>query len=579
MPGIRRYLLIVPFVLLVIQSEKSDAQAQGRRMYTKTRTYAELIAQYEYFAKSSSHGKLFSYGSTDAGLPLHLFVISANRTFDPVAARSKGQTIFFINNGIHPGEPDGIDASVELTNWLLKDSTRIPKNVVICIVPVYNVDGALNRGKYSRANQAGPEEYGFRGNAQNLDLNRDCIKLDSRNAQTLIEMLRLWDPDLFIDTHTSDGADYQYTMTLINTQRDKLHPYLSGLMVRKMLPYLYDKMASRNYEMTSYVDTRGETPESGIVEFLETPRFTTGYTTQFNCVGFVSETHMLKPFNDRVWSTYELLQSMAEAASVFGDTLRELRKRATEEIMIRREFPLNWTLDTTRYEKIKFKGYEAAYKPSGVTGAKRLYYDRSKPFTKEVSFYPNYVSAVSASRPDVYIIPQAWKEVIDRLRLNGVLMKQMVKDTVIYCDGYYIASYETSKSPYEGHYVHSNIRVTPVKKIQRKFYKGDYWIETAQPAARYLVEVLDPQCDDSFFAWGFFDAILQQKEWYSDYVFEDVAEELLKTDPELKRKLEDRKKLDPSFAGNPRAQILFIYRNSPYYEKSHNLYPVGRLNR
>ena len=173
----------------------------------------------------------------------------------------------------------------------------------------------------------------------------------------------------------------------------------------------------------------------------------------------------------------------------------------------------------------------------------------------------------------MYLIPQAWSRVIERLQMNGVAMKQLVKDTSISCEVTYITSYESGKNPYEGHYPHYNTK-TRTETQALKFYKGDYLISVDQACNRYIVETLDPKGDDSFFAWNFFDAVLQQKEWFSDYIFEEKAEEILKADPKLKAELESKKKADKAFAENNRAQLYFIYMHSPYYEKSHNRYPV-----
>jgi len=563
-------LLQLLFPLFIIAQDKS------RIVYTTTPTYSEIISTYETFAKQNDCTKLLSYGTTDVGKPLHVFVISKSKEFNPEILRKQNKRVLLINNGIHPGEPDGIDASIEMVKTLLADKTKLPNDVVICIIPVYNVDGCLNRGKYSRANQNGPEEYGFRGNAQNLDLNRDFIKADSENAKTFTQIFQTWKPDVFVDTHTSNGADYEYVMTLIATQRDKLHPVLSKYMTYEMLPALYGKMKERKYEMSPYVDTKDKTPDNGIVEFLETPRFATGYSALFNTIGFTSEAHMWKPYNDRVWSTYELLLAVTEVTQKDAIKIGKLKAEADVLAKTQKEFTLNWELDTTKSDSILFNGYEAEYKTSSISGQKQLHYDRKKPFTKKIPFYNRYKSKTTVSKSAMYIVPQAWAKAIERLKLNGVEMKQLAKDTFITCEVYYITSYETVKNPYEGHYMHYNTKVK--KETQAiNFFKGDYVISANQACNRYLIETLEPEGDDSFFAWNFFDAILQQKEWFSDYVFEEKAEELLRENPKLKEELEAKKKSDKAFAENQWAQLSFIYRHSPYYEKSHNRYPVVRL--
>ena len=110
-----------------------------------------------------------------------------------------------------------------------------------------------------------------------------------------------------------------------------------------------------------------------------------------------------------------------------------------------------------------------------------------------------------------------------------------------------------------------------------KFRKGDYYIPMDQVANRFILEVLEPQSDDSYFAWNFFDGILGQKEGYSSYMFEETAFEYLKKNPELKTKLEQRRATDTAFAKSASQQLGFVYQNSPYAEPDYLRYPVYRV--
>ncbi|MDB5281066.1 MAG: Zinc carboxypeptidase, partial [Bacteroidota bacterium] len=190
-----------------------------------TAAYSEIIGYYQKLSGQYPQMKLLNYGTTDVGKPLTLIVLSRDKVFDPQLIKKQNKRVLLINNGIHPGEPEGIDASMMLTRDLLKKNA-LPKDVVICIIAVYNIDGCLNRG-VSRINQNGPRAYGFRGNYRNLDLNRDFIKVDSHNALAFEQIVNTWNPEVFLDNHTSDGADYQYVMTLIETQKDKQNPILA----------------------------------------------------------------------------------------------------------------------------------------------------------------------------------------------------------------------------------------------------------------------------------------------------------------------------------------------------------------
>jgi hypothetical protein len=580
MTRIKRVFIAGAFMLLFLLLTMTTHPQSLTEKYlnNKTVTYSEAIDFYRLLDSGYDKAKLITYGLTDSGKPLHLFVISSDGDFNPSSLHKKNKRIILINNGIHPGEPDGIDASMKWSEDILKRNLydSLLKNTVVCIIPVYNIDGALDRGCCARANQNGPEEYGTRANGQHLDLNRDFIKCEALNTKSFIEIFREWDPDIFIDTHVSNGADYQYVMTLISSQHDKLTPVLGEFMKNKVTPFLFDEMKRNGNVMTPYVNTIKEIPDDGIAGFPETPRFSTGYAALFNTLGFVTETHMFKPYKERVEATIQFFAAALKFTSRYSNAIFAKRKEAKKYCAAQKQFPLSWELDTTKSEMISFKGFEAKYKPSKVTGKQRLYYDRNAPFEKPIKFFDTYNAENITDIPRAYIIPQAWHRVIERLQWNGIELKKLEHDTVMEVEVYYIEDYKTSSNAYEGKYLHSNTQVRKEKqKIQ--YFEGDYIIELNQPANRYIVETLEPQATDSYFNWGFFDAILQQKEWFSDYVFEDTAEEILKNNPSLKAEFEKKKSEDKKFAESAWDQLAFIHQHSGYQEKSHNRYPVGRM--
>lgn len=564
--------LLISLFFCRAQAQLTPFELSKDKNYTAT--YNEVIAWYQNLSKQYPQMKLLNYGTTDVGKPLTLVVLSREGVFDPALIKKQHKRVLLINNGIHPGEPEGIDASMMFARHLLKKQI-LPKDVVICIIAVYNIDGCLNRG-ISRINQNGPRAYGFRGNYRNLDLNRDFIKADSRNALAFEQIVNTWQPEIFLDNHTSDGADYQYVMTLIETQKDKQNPLLAKYTSQTLSPELYRRMKIRGYEMIPYGAGEVGLPDSGIVSFLETPRFATGFTAQHNIISYITETHMLKPFEKRVYATYDFMQALVDVVERDAKLIGDLKSKADEQVKKQQAFALSWELDRDHVDTITFKGYTAAYKPSEVSGLNRLYYDRTKPYTKTIKYYDNYKVSVTADKPVAYIIPQAWGKIIDLFKLNNIAMRRLGHDTTLNLQMYYIADYKTPQRPFEGHYLHTGVKLSPVK-MNVKFYAGDYVVYTNQALNRYIVETLEPQGVDSFFAWNFFDSVLGEKEYFSDYVFEDVAAALLKSNPEIRGKLDSAKLADPKLAGNGQAQLNFIYRNSPYFEKTYLRYPVGRL--
>ena len=543
---------------------------------TQTPTYFEVINWWQKLDAQSGKVKMLTMGMSDAGFPLHLVVVANNGDYNFDNIRKNNKRVILVNNGIHPGEPDGIDASMLLARDIVSNKIKIPDNVVLAIIAVYNIGGCLNRSANYRVDQNGPEEFGSRGNSQNLDLNRDFIKCDSKEARSFAEIFHLTDPDVFLDNHVSDGADYQHIMTLICTQHNKLGGELGEYLNKTFEPALYASMKGKGYDLIPYVNAFGDTPDSGWPEFFEGPRFSSGYAALWHTFSFISETHMLKPYDQRVKSTYELMKSFIDFTAKNSGTIKQLRDQTKQSVKTQTEFPVAWTLDRSQFDKRIYKGYTASRKPSDISGQPRLFYDRTKPYEKEVPFYNFYKPSTVIQKPKAYIIPQGWWKVIDLLKANKVQMTQLKKDTTIEVEVYRIDDYKTAPRQFEMHHLNSEVKTSTTIK-QMKFRKGDYYIALNQAANRFLIETLEPTAADSYFAWNFFDGILGQKEGFSGYSFEDIAADYLKTNPELKTKLAQRVATDTAFAKNGRAQLNFVYENSPWTEPDYLRYPVYRV--
>lgn len=542
----------------------------------KSFTYDQTIQYYKLLDKKYKKALLIEKGLTDIGKPLHLFVMYGGRDFQKEVIEKKQVPVLLIINGIHPGEPDGIDASLLLSEWILSQNDSLLKNTCICIIPVYNIDGCLNRNCCSRANQNGPEEYGFRGNSKNLDLNRDFIKMDTRNTESFVQIFQWLQPDLFIDTHVSNGANYQYTFTLLTTQKDKLEKKMSNYLYDQILPLAEMHMEQNGWPIAPYVNGIEEIPDSGLVAFYDSPRYSTGYAALFNVPGFVLETHMLKPFPKRVESTLEFLKFASAYIHQNGNELKKIKNESNSKTSVTNSFGLSWKLDKTKKSAINFLGYQAGYKKSLVTGHNRLYYDTLMPFTKKIPMYWEYVCTDSAKKPSYYIIPQGWSIIVHKLQLNQVPLQYLSMDTTMSVETYKIISYQSSATPYEGHHQKRNTKVEPVK-LEKKFNKGDVLIKTGTRFDFFLATVLEPTSYDSYFTWGFFDSMLQQKEWFSDYVWEDKAYEILQSNERLLYDFEKNKLSDTAFANNTWEQLYFIYKASSYFEESYMQYPVYKI--
>lgn len=584
------FRIISAFLIFTTFSFKGIAQVPKTTFElsdsANTATYVQTNTFYKSLAKKyPKSATFFTIGNSDGGHPIYVFHIKG---------KSASYPNILINNAIHPGEPEGVDASMMLCRDLLQSKQKAA-NYNLYVIVMYNTDGALNRNKLSRANQNGPEINGFRGTSLNLDLNRDFIKTDSRNTKAFVSFFHKINPLILVDNHTSNGADYQYTLTYFSSHESKLLPSLNTLRLL-LKPGLESGLLEKGFPTCPYVETRKETPDSGIVAFFETGRYATGFASLHNCLGYTVETHMLKPFKDRVMGTYFFMQQLLnEFNKLNTDTSKNIKiitqypshsKTTTinkgqmflSHIELERNkttgqnFPIQWTEDHTFADSIEFLGYQASHIPSTWGKHNRLFYDRSKPYKKNVAYYNHYKAIDSTFLPTAFIIPQAWHQVIDRLQLNKVTMSTLKKDTIIQVHAKYITDYKSTATPYESHYMHYGTKThDTIFKVQ--FYKGDYYIPCNQSKNRFIAETLDPKAPDSYFNWNFFDGILQQKEGYSGYVFEDDVPAILANNPSLKS-IVDKMLLEPDAANNGHKIMSYIFNHSGWHEKTHNLYPV-----
>jgi len=540
-------------------------------------TYPELIEHLKKLDKEHKEFSMYNMGPSDYGLPIYLFVINGAKDSIRTFQKAQAGTSILINNAIHPGEPDGINAClIWLDQWIsqgkpmeTKDGKKLP---LIAFIPAYNVGGMMNRSSTSRANQNGPEEYGFRGNARNLDLNRDFIKMDSKNAFTFARIFHSLDPDVFIDNHVSNGADYQYTLTYIASMKERMSPEMKELTYGKCIPYLEKNVKQQGWDLFPYVELKGETPAQGIHAFNDLPRYAMGYASLFHSISFTVETHMLKPFPQRVQAMLAFMKGII--AFTTENTMEIESKRKASKLWVRnlRQYAFNYQL-TEKADSISFKGFEHSFPLHPITGLNELTYDRALPYKRVIPWYRTYVAADSVRVPKYYIVGGQEQHVIDRLKANHVVFSTLTADQIDTLTVYSVKSYKSPSNPYEGHFKLSNIVVgESIQELRLK--PGDILIPSAQDAALFIHASLQPRAEDSYLSWNFFDSYLQQKEYFSNYVFKDQIAEILAEDKKLSDEYQLRKATDEKFRNSEWDQLYFIYSRSPYFEQTFMRLPI-----
>lgn len=546
--------------------------------YRETPRYDETIAYIRSLERESRWVRLEQFGTTPEGRPMYCVIVSSARAFSPEAVRHGGKLVVLIQNAIHAGESDGKDACLALIRDLAVTRTRpeLLDSVVLVVIPVYNIDGHERMSPYNRINQNGPEEMGFRTTSQNYNLNRDYLKIDAPESRAFVSLWNRWQPDFFIDNHVTDGADFQYAVTYTITRHGNGAPEIAAWSREQFVPVVTEKMAARGEPIHPYVITRGLPVDSGIIDFVESPRFSTGYAAIRNRPGLLVEMHMLKDYRRRVTANYKLMVAVLELLREAPQTLRTVVHRADSLAAagLTDDQPLDFTR-TGEPDTVEFLGFPHQMRESEISGGRWIEYDPARPVTLRVPYFQRMKTTVSATVPYAYLLGPQWTDVLERLLHHGVEMKKLKAPLTLTVERYRFDSVSWRPASFEGHHFPSYRSHLAQEEVT--FPAGTVVIPTAQAKVRLIMHALEPDAPDSFMKWGFFDTILEQKEYADKYAAEALAQEMLAKQPALKAEFEAELAADSAFRVSPEARWDFFYKRSPYAEPMLNVYPVARM--
>lgn len=548
--------------------------------YKKTPRYKETMEYCRRLEKASPWIKVTSFGVSPEGRELPLVIVSKDKAFDSKKAVAANKAIILIQNGIHSGEIDGKDACLMLLRdiAITKTKAALLDNVILLIIPIYNVDGHERFGQYNRINQNGPDEMGWRVTAQNLNLNRDYLKADAPETQAWLKLFNAWLPDFFIDCHVTDGADYQYVVTYgIESQRNVAEPVRSWIK-EKYLPVIAQLKAG-NAPVGPLIFLRDDLdPKKGLhgVDATAPPRFSTVYVTLQNRPGLLIEMHMLKDYKTRVEANYQMLEATIQQVNTESASLRKAVRLADEQTIkgVENPYALSYETDREPNKTMHYLGFAQKNEPSEISGGTRRQYSQS-PFEADIPVYDSVRAAKTIEPPVAYLIPSQWQDVITRLKIHGVKLERLKADTELEVERFRFANAKWEPSPFEGRL---GVTYSGEKFNERAtFPAGTIVVRMNQRAAKVAIHALEPEAPDAFAAWGFFNTVFEQKEYAEDYVMETLSREMLQNDPKLKLEFEVKLKSDSTFAKSPSARLNFFYQRSPYWDDQINLYPVARL--
>ncbi len=589
------FLIIVGIEYVQAQNESPSVPAEWQTRaektnYRETPTYDDTIDYARKLDAASEWIRLTDFGKSGEGRPLPLIIAAKDGALTPEAARKSGKAIVLIQACIHAGETDGKDAGLALLRDIAITKTResLLNKVVVLFIPIYNTDGHERRSPFNRINQNGPAEMGWRANATNLNLNRDYLKADAPETRAWLKLWNEWQPDLFIDCHVTDGADFRYNVTYQFEQHDNVAPTVAAWEREAFEQRIMPAAEAAGNLISPYMEFRdNRDPAKGIDSFISSPRFATGYVPiTRNRPALLIETHMIKDHRSRVRGTYDILRAALEEVDRDPLSLRRAGRMADEATIeanqkydpAKREV-LSVKLTDHATQKL-LKSWESKTEQSAVSGTMRVEWGR-KPVDMTVPYYADAQASVSVAPPLYYIIPQQWKDVIAVLDAHGVKMQRLAAPVELEVESYRFHDVKADPSSrgsfasFEGHVLVS-FKSEAIRE-RRTYPAGSIVVPMSQTASKVALHLLEPDAPDSFVVWGFFDPIFEQKEAGEDYVLEKLAREMLSKDDALRREFEQRVATDLKFAASASQRLQFFYERSPYWDRQINLYPVGRI--
>jgi len=567
-------------------AERSDYRTTPR--YEETLAYVRRVAE-----AAPRQVKVEVFGKTGEGRDLVAVVVSRDSVFDPEVLHRAGRPILLIQNAIHAGEMDGKDSCLALLRDMVitKSQARLLDRAVVIMIPIYNADGHERFGPNNRINQNGPEEMGWRVNATNLNLNRDYMKADAPETRAWLKLWNRWLPDFFVDDHVTDGADYQYDVTYSLSTGAGNDSAVIEWQRNSVAPYLEKSVTAAGHVIGPLIFLADDAnPTKGLERYPSLPRFSDGYMILQGRPGMLVEMHMLKDYKTRVTGNYEILRALLEVMNRDADTLVRLNRDADSAVVAAgkrfdpaAKFPLR-TAPSKETEPFLYHTFNYTRELSGVSGQIWIRYT-PEPGDITIPRPARLDVTLTVAPPRAYIVPVQWTAVIDVLEAHGLRTQRTTRDWQAEVDTYRCTDLKWNEKSFEGHRVMFSPsfpaqpfagHCAPVRE-RLSFPAGSVVVPLDQRAAKVAIEWLEPEAPDSAVAWGYFDAIFEQKEWGEDYVVEKLAREMLAKDPKLREEFEQRLAGDKQFAADPKARLDFFFQRSPWWDHELGLYPVGRL--
>jgi hypothetical protein len=536
--------------------------------YSQTMAFVERLV-----AANPTQFKTVDIGQSNSGRVIKMLVASEHGKFseDDIAGGSKPTLL--IQAGIHAGEIDGKDAGFMLLRDIAtgKRLDILPK-VNILFVPILNVDGHERRSQFNRINQRGPIEMGFRTNANNLNLNRDYTKLDTPEVRAMLAVIKAYKPDLYVDVHVTDGADYQYDVTYgYNPSFASESPAISNVLDEHFKPHIDELLSEKGHTAGPLVFVMNKRDlKQGLAGWVATPRFSNGWGDLASVPTILVENHSLKPYKQRVLGTYVFLEgvisALAKGHSLLKKAVNQEFAKKPSKLVVQRSY-------AKQPDHIQFKGITYKHFKSAISGQTEVKYLGQPKLYDKLPIYWQKEVTKTVNVPSAFYIPPAYPHIVEKLKLHGVLVEKVTSsEEKVGLEQAIISKYDFATVPFEGRFRVSaevDFDTLPAQALTHW-----YFVSSDQDKSELITHLLHPEAPDSFFQWGEFNTIFQRTEYVENYALEPYARSMLKNNPTMALKFDQKIQEDSDFAKNAKARLEWLYEKTPFYDQAYLKYPI-----
>jgi len=517
MPDSRPSILLAALLLpAALAAQNGPLTTAERTRFAETSRHADILAFVAELQRLSSRVRVEQMAVSPEGRPLPLLVIGDPVPASPAALRGDDRAVVYIQANIHGGEVEGKEAAQMLARDLALGRTKTGylDRLVLLIVPNFNPDGNERISPANRTNQVGPAGgVGDRYNGQNLDLNRDGMKLETPEVRGLARVLNEWDPVFFLDSHTHNGSYHQEPVTWVWGLNPNGDPAILSHMEGTMLPAVTARMRDAYGTLTiphgDFVDPTDAA--KGWIPLEPAPRYLSNYVGLRNRFSVLNEQYPYVDFETRVRGAYHLFLTFLDYVHEHGDEMVRMARAADRRAVAMGASPGTGDVVVLRSEgqpiaqRLTIQGYEMEVSDAG-NGRRRVRPTERKRTYADVPYLAHFAPTRTVAYPRGYLVAVPDEAVLDNLLAHGIAVERLTAPATVRVEVFTATAVEGARRLNQGHYT-TTVEGTWAAE-ERAFPAGTLLVRTAQPLGPLAAALLEPESDDGLTTWNAFDRYL-----------------------------------------------------------------------